>query len=536
MYCNQCEQTTKGIACTTRGICGKDEQTAALQDLLTTSLKELSVRAEAASSRGLLPREVNRFVLEALFATLTNVNFDPERIADYIRKARGWTEQLQKLLKEEGGNAAGGPDTSNLEVLSEEGRKVGLPTTQIEDPDIRSLQEIVLYGIRGVAAYAHHAAVLGEEDQKVYDYIFHGLSSLGRIDLGMQDWVNLALQCGEINILAMQLLDAGNTGTFGHPQPTSVPLGHKPGKCILVSGHDLYDLQRLLEATAGKGIMVYTHGEMLPAHGYPELKKHPHLYGHYGTGWQNQAREFAAFPGSILMTTNCIQKPQESYKENIFTTGSVGWPGVHHLANGEYQLLIDRALELPGFSDEIEKGQVMVGFARQAVLGVADQVIAAVKTGQIKHFFLVGGCDGVHKERSYFGDFVDKTPEDTVILTLGCGKFRFFDHQLGDIGGIPRLLDVGQCNDAYSAVQIALALADAFGCGVNDLPLSLVISWFEQKAVSILLSLLYLGIKNIRLGPTLPAFITPNVLKFLVENYAIKPITGVEEDLAAILG
>jgi hydroxylamine reductase len=334
----------------------------------------------------------------------------------------------------------------------------------------------------------------------------------------------------------MELLDAGNTSTFGHPEPTEVKLGHLQGKCILVSGHDLEDLKSLLEQTEGKGINIYTHGEMLPAHAYPELKKHSHLAGHYGTAWQNQKKEFATFPGAILMTTNCIQEPGVSYISSIFTTGAVGWPGVTHVKNGDFNRVIEKALEMPGFTEDEDKGSVLTGFARNAVLGVADKVIDAVKSGAIKRFVLVGGCDGAKSGRSYYSELVDRLPNDTVVLTLACGKFRFFDHKLGDIGGIPRLLDIGQCNDAYSAVQIAVALANAFECGVNDLPLSMVLSWYEQKAVSILLTLLHLGIKNIRLGPSLPAFVSPNVLQVLVDNFAIKPIGTVEEDLAAIVG
>jgi hydroxylamine reductase len=344
------------------------------------------------------------------------------------------------------------------------------------------------------------------------------------------------LKCGEINIRTMELLDAANTGRYGHPVPTSVPLGHKKGKAILVSGHDLLDLEEILKQSEGKGIYVYTHGEMLPCHGYPGLKKYPHFYGHFGTAWQNQAKEFAQFPGAIVMTTNCIQRPQESYAGNLFTRGLVGWPGITHIPDLNFKPVIDKALELPGFAEDSNGKSVMVGFARNAVLGVADKVIEAVKNKQIRHFFLVGGCDGAKPTRNYYTEFVEKVPEDCIVLTLACGKFRFFDKQLGDIGGIPRLLDVGQCNDAYSAIQIAVALSNAFEVGVNDLPLSLILSWYEQKAVAILLSLLYLGIKNIRLGPSLPAFVTPNVLDVLVKNFDIKPIGTPDEDLKAILG
>ncbi|MDQ5986730.1 MAG: Hydroxylamine reductase [Syntrophus sp. SKADARSKE-3] len=352
----------------------------------------------------------------------------------------------------------------------------------------------------------------------------------------MNDWVGLVLKCGEINLRTMELLDAGNTGAYGHPVPTSVPLGVKKGKAVLVSGHDLKDLETILKQTEGKGINVYTHGEMLPAHGYPALKKYTHLYGHYGTAWQNQHTEFAAFPGAILMTTNCIQRPLDTYKDNIFTTGLVGWPGVTHVMDGSFTPVIDKAMSLPGFTEDKPGKTVTTGFARNAVMGVAGPVIQAVKEKNIRHFFLVAGCDGAKPGRNYYTEFVEKVPADCVVLTLACGKFRFFDKELGAIGGIPRLLDIGQCNDTYSAIQIAVALANAFECGVNDLPLSMVLSWYEQKAVAILLTLLYLGIKDIRLGPSLPAFVSPNVLDVLVKNFAIKPITTPDEDLKTILG
>jgi hydroxylamine reductase len=362
-----------------------------------------------------------------------------------------------------------------------------------------------------------------------------GLASTLRHDLSLEQWVDLVLECGRVNLRTMELLDKGHTKTYGHPVPTKVPLGSKKGKAILISGHDLKDLEMLLQQTAGKGINVYTHGEMLPSHGYPELKKHSHFYGHYGTAWQNQHKEFTAFPGAILMTTNCLQKPLDTYKDNIFTTGLVGWPEIPHIQDKDFTPVIDKALSLEGYTQDEDKGEVTVGFGHNAVLSVADQVVDAVKAGKIRHFFLVGGCDGAKPGRNYYTEFVEQAPKDSVVLTLACGKFRFFDKELGDIGGIPRLLDVGQCNDAYSAVKIASALADAFDCGINELPLSLVLSWYEQKAVAILLSLLALGVKDIRLGPTLPAFLSENVLNYLVEKFDIKPITTPEEDLEAAL-
>jgi hydroxylamine reductase len=387
-----------------------------------------------------------------------------------------------------------------------------------------------------MAAYADHAAILGQEDDAVYAFMQEGMAATLNEDLSVDDYIGLVMKCGEVNLKTMELLDAANTGTYGHPVPTSVPLGAKAGKAILVSGHDLKDLEEILKQTEGKGIFIYTHGEMLPCHGYPELKKYSHFYGHYGSAWQNQAKEFNAFPGAILMTTNCIQKPRDSYRDRIFTTGLVGWPGVNHIAGQDFSPVIEKALELPGFSEDQNGKKVMVGFARNAVMGVADKVIDAVKNKAIRHFFLVGGCDGAKPGRDYYTKFVEQIPDDCVVLTLACGKFRFFDKDLGDIGGIPRLLDVGQCNDAYSAIKIASALADAFECEVNDLPLSMILSWYEQKACAILLTLLYLGIKDIRLGPSLPAFVSANVLNVLVDKFNIMPIQTPEEDLQAILG
>jgi hydroxylamine reductase len=423
-----------------------------------------------------------------------------------------------------------------VEELVKQAEPLGLKSYPAESPDILSLKHTVLFGIKGVSAYADHAQILGQEDDTVYAYVHEGLAAVQQTDLGLEQWVGLALKCGGAALRAMELLDAGNTGVYGHPVPTKVPLGHKKGKAILVSGHDLKDLEALLKQTEGKGIYIYTHGEMLPTHGYPKLKRYQHFYGHYGTAWQNQIREFPDFPGAILMTTNCIQRPKDDYKQNIFTSGMVGWPGVPHISDLNFKPVIDRALALPGFQEDKNGKEVTVGFARNSVLGVADKVIAAVKSGAIRHFFLVAGCDGAKPGRNYYSEFVEKVPKDCVVLTLACGKFRFFDKELGDIGGIPRLLDAGQCNDAYSAVQIASALAKAFNVSVNELPLSLIISWYEQKAVCVLLALLHLGIKNIRLGPSLPAFLTPNVLDTLVKNFNIQPIGTAEGDLKAILG
>jgi hydroxylamine reductase len=542
MFCYQCEQTVKGEACTKVGVCGKEPDVASLQDLLIYALKGLALYGVEGRKIGVVDAEVNDFTCKAMFSTLTNVNFDPDRFVSLIQR----TVALRDALKEKVKGAKGkvdfreGPATfkpaTNLEGLVKQGEGVGVHSDPTIDPDILSLQQILVYGMKGVAAYADHAQILGQKDDRVYAFLHEGLAATLKKDLTLNDWVGWVLKCGEINLRAMELLDAGNTGAYGHPVPTKVPLGGKKGKAILVSGHDLKDLEELLKQTEGKGITVYTHGEMLPAHGYPGLKKYSHFYGHYGTAWQNQTREFADFPGAILMNTNCLQKPKDSYKNNMFTSGTVGWPGAAHISGRNFKPVIDRALALAGFQANSNGHSVMVGFARNTVMGVAGKVIEAVKGKAIRHFFLVGGCDGAKAGRNYYTELVEKIPKDCVVLTLACGKFRFFDKDLGDIGGIPRLLDVGQCNDAYSAVQIAVALSKAFGVGVNELPLSLILSWYEQKAVAILLTLLHLGIKNIKLGPSLPAFVSPNVLKVLVENFNIQPISTPDQDLRAVLG
>ncbi len=542
MFCYQCEQAAKGEGCTVLGVCGKDPQVAALQDLLIYALQGLAQVAAAGRRLGVSDRQVNVFTCEATFSTLTNVDFDPQRFVGLIQRCVALREELKAKVKAAGGQAEfpAGPATfqpkDTVDDLVAQGEAHGLKSYPAPDADALALKHILLFGIKGVAAYTDHAQILGQEDEQVYAFIHEGLAATADPALGVPELLPLVLKCGEINLRAMELLDAANTGRYGHPVPTAVPLGHKKGKAILVSGHDLLDLEEILKQSEGQGIYVYTHGEMLPCHGYPGLKKFPHFYGHFGTAWQNQIREFPQFPGPIVMTTNCLQRPAESYADRIFTRGLVGWPGIKHLPDLNFAPVIQKALETPGFQEDSNGRQVMVGFARNTIMGVADKVIDAVKSGAIRHFFLVGGCDGAKPGRSYYTDFVEKTPKDTVVLTLACGKFRFFDKDLGDIGGIPRLLDVGQCNDAYSAIQIAGALAKAFGVGVNDLPLSLILSWYEQKAVAILLTLLHLGIKDIRLGPSLPAFVTPNVLDVLVKNFNIKPITTPEEDLKAILG
>jgi hydroxylamine reductase len=541
MFCYQCEQTAKGEACTKAGVCGKSHDVAALQDLLVYTLIGLSIASSEARRKGIVDHDADVFTVKALFSTLTNVNFDAARFVTLIGEAVKHRDGLIRKVTAAGGSLDPASDAltfkpaASLESLVAQGEKVGLMSYPAANTDILSLKHTLLFGIKGVAAYADHAQILGQEDPAVYAFVQEGLASLADKGLNLEAALGLVLKCGEVNLKTMELLDAANTGAYGHPVPTTVSLGAKKGKAILVSGHDLKDLAELLKQTEGKGINIYTHGEMLPCHGYPGLKKYGHLAGHYGTAWQNQAREFAEFPGAILMTTNCIQRPQPAYRENIFTTGLVGWPDVVHIPGRDFSPVIRRALELPGFAEDKNGKSVMVGFARNAVLGVADRVIEAVKGKQIRHFFLVAGCDGAKPGRNYYTQFVEQVPQDCVVLTLACGKFRFFDQALGAIGGIPRLLDVGQCNDAYSAIQIAVALSKAFGVGVNDLPLSMILSWYEQKAAAILLTLLYLGIRDIRLGPSLPAFVSPGVLDVLVKNFGIRPITTPEEDLKAIL-
>ena len=543
MFCYQCEQTMGGKGCTTIGVCGKTPEVAALQDLLIYTLKGLSLAAVAGRKVNISDKETNRFTCMAMFATLTNVEFDPYRFEDLLFQSVSLRDKMIKQVRAAGGTIDSKSPSLTLKLkpamagMAAQGMDYGLMSDPDVNPDIRSLQHMLLFGIKGMAAYTDHAAEHDQEDEGNYEFVHRGLAALEDKSLGMEQLLGLVLECGEKNLRAMELLSLGNTGAYGNPVPTKVPLGSKKGKAILVSGHDLIDLEAVLEASAGKEIFVYTHGEMLPAHGYPKLKERfPHFYGHYGTAWQNQKKEFDAFPGAILMTSNCIQKPKQSYKKNIFTTGTVGMPGVTHLSNTNLVPLVDQALALPGYTQDTPDMDILVGFGHDAVLGVADKIVAGVKDGSIGHFFLVGGCDGVKKSRNYYTEFVEKTPANSIVLTLACGKFKFFKQQLGDINGIPRLLDVGQCNDAHSAVLIAVALTKAFDTDVNGLPLSFIISWYEQKAVAVLLSLLHLGINDIYLGPSLPAFVTPNVLDVLVKNYKLTPIGTPEGDLKKILG
>ncbi|KPK49604.1 MAG: hydroxylamine reductase [Planctomycetes bacterium SM23_25] len=552
MFCYQCEQTAKGTGCTAGGVCGKDPQTAALQDLLVHVTKSIARYAHRARQMGTRDRDLDAFVIEALFTTVTNVNFDPQRVAAMLRTGRQMLDRARAIYEEACRAAGKEPEdlscpvheklADDLDDLVRQGQAVTI-AGRLEGlgADVTGLQELLTYGLKGTAAYADHARILGREDDDVYAYFHEALDFLASEEAkDTGKLVAAALKCGEVNLKVMGLLDAANTGAYGDPEPTPVRVTPVAGKCIAVSGHDLKDLHDLLQQTEGKGINVYTHGEMLPAHGYPGLKKHKHLVGNYGGAWQDQRKEFDAFPGAILMTTNCIQKPTEGYAGRIFTTGLVAWPEVRHIPAGpdgtkDFTPLIEAALAADGFAEDAEEQTILVGFGHEAVMGVADKVVEAVKSGAVRHFFLIGGCDGAKPGRNYYTELAQAVPDDCIILTLACGKYRFNKLDFGDIGGIPRLLDIGQCNDAYSAIRIAAALAEAFDCGVNDLPLSLVLSWYEQKAVCILLTLLHLGIRDIRLGPSLPAFVTPAVLDVLVEKFHIMPITTPADDLAAIL-
>ena len=519
MFCFQCQQTAGGSGCVKTGVCGKQPSTAALQDVLICRLIRL---AQVCQQQQQYPSSITKLLADGLFTTLTNVNFDNEAI-------RAFTARVDEALRRCGG------------------------FWEAEDPawlwhgetDTVSLRATLLFGLKGMAAYAHHAMEMGYEDEAVSAWFYKGLAALAE-EHTVAEWLALIMEFGQVNFQCMALLDRANTERFGDPVPTRVNLDIRKGPFIVVSGHDLEDLHQLLEQTKGTGVNVYTHCEMLPAHGYPELKKYPHLAGNFGTAWQNQQREFADIPAPVLFTTNCLMPPRPSYADRVYTTSVVGYEGLRHIhaderGNKDFSPLIRQALALGGYAEDrsmsgVNGGHmVTTGFARNAVLAQAPQLIEAIKSGAVRHIFLVGGCDGAHPGRSYYTDFVKHTPMDSLVLTLACGKFRFNDLDLGEIGGIPRILDVGQCNDAYSAVRIALALAEAFGCTVNDLPLTLVLSWYEQKAVCILLSLLALGVRNIYLGPTLPAFLSETVVKTLVDAYGLQPVTAPQQDLDAIL-
>ena len=526
MFCYQCEQTAGCTGCVGKaGVCGKSAEVAKRQDQLTGALIGLARAADTNEPTA----STHRAVIEGLFTTLTNVNFNEETVRRQIDMVR---REKAALTPDCGACACpcGRTDEYDMNLLWE------------ANEDIRSLKSLILFGLRGMAAYAYHAMVLGYTDEEVNRFFYEGLFAIGE-DWGMEELLPIVMKVGKVNLKCMALLDKANTETYGHPVPTTVPLTVEKGPFIVITGHDLKDCQLLLEQTEGKGINVYTHGEMLPAHAYPALKKYAHLKGNFGTAWQNQQKEFADLPAPILFTTNCLMPPKASYADRVFTTEVVSFPGMTHIGEEkDFTPVIERALELGGFDSDrrfpgINGGEsVTTGFGHNTVLSVADTVIGAVKAGALKHIFLVGGCDGARAGRNYYTDFVKQTPADTAVLTLACGKYRFNDLDLGTIGGLPRIMDMGQCNDAYSAIKVAVALAEAFGCGVNDLPLTLVLSWYEQKAVCILLTLLHLGIKNIYLGPTLPAFLSANVAAYLVENFDIHPTTTPEQDLKAILG
>jgi hydroxylamine reductase len=502
--------------------------------------------AKRARDLGAKDEKLDIFVIEALFTTVTNVNFDPETIKEIILKAESLKNNAKNLYQDACTKKGVSPEKLEGPASYIPASTIGEMVTQAESvsPEAEhkkyginasSLRHLILLGLKGMAAYADHAYVLDKKSEEVFSFFHTALNFLGEGEKSQDDLIAMVLKCGEVNIKIMELLDDGNTSTYGHPVPTAVNVNPVAGKAILVSGHDLKDLKNLLDQTKGKGINIYTHGEMLPAHGYPELKKYPHLAGNYGGAWQDQREEFDKFPGAVLMTTNCIQKPKHSYQARIFTTGLVQWPGVTHISDGNFAPVIEAALAAEGFEDSEKEQNITVGFGRNAVLSVADKVIEAVKAGQIKHFFLIGGCDGAKPGRNYYTDFASAVPKDCVILTLACGKFRFNKTDFGNIGGIPRLLDVGQCNDAYSAIKIAAALAEAFDTDLNSLPLSFILSWYEQKAVCILLSLLFLGIKNIKIGPSMPAFISPDIYSFIKEQFNLVPVGNVEDDLKEAL-
>lgn len=528
MFCFQCEQTAGCTGCTgSAGVCGKKADTALLQDRLTGSL--IGLARALGGNEDLITPETDKLFVEGLFTAVTNVNFNNETINALTERIE---VEKRRIVPDCAvcSSSCGRTDDYDMQKLWN------------ADPDIRSLKSLILFGVRGMAAYAYHADVLGYRDETVNAFFRKALFAVGMDDWGMDELLPVVMQVGEVNLRCMELLDRANTETYGHPTPTEVPLTVEKGPFIVISGHDLYDLKQLLEQTKDKGINIYTHGEMLPAHAYPQLKKYPHLKGNFGTAWQNQQKEFDNIPAPVLFTTNCLMPPKASYADRVFTTEMVSYPEIVHIGESkDFTPVIEKALELGGYPEDREftgingGNKVMTGFGRNAVLSNAETVIAAVKSGDIKHFFLVGGCDGARTGRNYYTEFVKQSPADSIILTLACGKYRFNDLDLGTIGGLPRIMDMGQCNDAYSAIKVAAALAEAFGCGINELPLSMVLSWYEQKAVCILLTLLHLGIKNILLGPTLPAFISPNVLKFLVDNYGIAPITTPEEDMKKLL-
>ncbi len=538
MFCFQCEEALKGIACTARGVCGKNERVAKLEDVLVYVTKGLGVVSKKA---GTVEPRVGRFIAKALFTTITNVNFDEDRIAEAIVEGLKLRDEIKKKynINDQGLHDSATWNAASKEEFLAKWDEVKIPVEPNED--IRSLKELIIYGLKGAAAYAEHAAILGYEDQDLWNFLAEGMA-ITTEDLTADELVGYAMKTGEAAVKAMAILDKANTETYGHPEITEVNLGVRNNPGILISGHDLKDMEELLEQTKGTGVDVYTHGEMLPANYYPAFKKYDHFVGNYGNAWWLQDKEFEAFNGPILMTTNCLVPPKESYKDRVFTTGEVGFPGVKHIpdrVNGkpkDFSEIIEMAKKCKP-PKQLESGKIIGGFAHEQVLKLADKVVEAVKSGAIRKFVVMAGCDGRHKAREYYTEFAKKLPKDTVILTAGCAKYRYIKLNLGDINGIPRVLDAGQCNDSYSLAMIALKLKEIFGLNsVNELPIAYNIAWYEQKAVAVLLALLYLGVKNIKLGPTLPAFVSPNVLKVLVENFNISTISNVDDDMKELVG
>ncbi|WP_297135824.1 hydroxylamine reductase, partial [Terrisporobacter sp.] len=533
MFCYQCEQTVGGKGCTKMGVCGKTPEIAALQDLLIYQIKGISCYAKEIVEKGEnVDKDIVSFIENSLFTTLTNVNFDADVHVEMLRKSQKIKEALRSKvgsIKNDTEHATYNLSETKAEMLKD-AKKAGIMYDQNLDPDIRSLRQTILYGLKGISAYGHQARELGYYDDQVDNFYVRALEATTDDNLGVEELIRWTMRTGDMSVAVMKKLDEANTTVYKNPTPHKVNVHRKKGPFIIVSGHDLKDLEMLLEQTEGKGINIYTHGEMIPCHGYPELKKYSHLVGNFGGAWQDQQKEFDNIPGCILMTTNCLMRPRETYKDRIFTTSVVGWDGVKYIGKGEdgkkdFSEIINKALELGGFDEEQEPHEILVGFGHHSTLSHADTIVNAVKDGKIKHFFLIGGCDGARPGRNYYTEFAKKVPDDCVILTLACGKYRFNKLNFGEVAGLPRLLDVGQCNDAYSAVRIATALADAFGTDVNGLPLSIILSWYEQKAVADLLALLSLGIKGIYLGPTLPAFLSPNVLQYLVDTFDLRPIS-----------
>ena len=543
MFCYQCEQTAGGKGCTKMGVCGKTPEIAALQDLLIYQIKGISCYAKEIVEKGEnVDKGIVSFVENSLFTTLTNVNFDADAHIEMFKESQRIKEKLRKQvgkIKNDTDHATYNLSETKSEML-EDAKKAGIMYDQNLDPDIRSLRQTIVYGLKGISAYGHQARELGYYDDQVDNFYIRALEATTDDTLSVEELIRWTMRTGDMSVAVMKKLDEANTTVYDNPSPHKVNVHIKKGPLIVVSGHDLKDLEMLLEQTEGKGINIYTHGEMIPSHGYPGLKKYPHLVGNFGGAWQDQQKEFDNIPGCVLMTTNCLMRPRETYKDRIFTTSVVGWDGVKHIGKGkdgkkDFSEIINKALELGGYEEDQEPHEILVGFGHHATLSNAETIVNAVKDGKIRHFFLIGGCDGARPGRNYYTEFAKMVPDDCIILTLACGKYRFNKLEFGEVAGLPRLLDVGQCNDAYSAVRIATALADIFGTDVNGLPLSLIISWYEQKAVADLLALLSLGIKGIFLGPTLPAFLSPNVLQYLVDTFNLRTISTAEDDLKTCL-